>query len=871
MKKIFLGLILICSSVFCHESIVLHLEENLQAIGRAAFDLFKGECKLAQIKGKTPVFILPTGSTPLPFYHEIVTSFFEGKLDLSKAIFFNMDEYAGLDQMDPNSYAHYMDTHLYQYMVPELNFEKLRYFGLNPLTKKECLNKKLRQRLNEALDLFCTRLIEKSGNSNNALMILDELVLQHKQDNRSFRLLAAEYMNDDVLPSITSLKSLIEKDISLRPFSPLKKNIHRWNGGASDLEKEAERYGSALSFYLDHPDYRVICFAGIGRDPAHIAFNDFITEEQFLKNNQSEEEKNQLALNSTTRLISLSEGTRKSNARFFDEDMEKVPSRALTIGFKEILSSDHIVVMAGGTSKQNAIYQTFSKSSSYHTPASLLKFYTQGKLTFVLDFDSYGLGKPNSLFSYNTLQNKPFKALEIKKKIQDQISFWEVPNQARPALIFRDQKESDPYIQYAKLPHNQKVLWVKAGKLHYSLWHRLKKLKNTQKVIELSDFESINNQILSFKPDLIILPYSQSIIQMKSKLIETLKKHFPNQAILGLFYDIGASYCNVHLPITKKELKLKSLALKKFHLSQSKRSNFDLITHEMGKAHDPLSNYLESFTFYNLKLVEGTVHRIPYPKETYIRKKGKIGGKYKKKSTFVFEEKDLVLAIAPHPDDIEIGSGALVSFLGHANIPVVTVNATSGNRALIKKRDLLKHPYLPKELLTKITESTSDYIEDKSIKGKTRELESKGALTFLNPKSKFYQLNLPFYENKIVSDEDREKVDLLFEDTIQNPSRLIILLPHPIDQHKTHRQTHELFKERIIHYLKNHPNQEVILAYYSTPWTGSWNLYDYSSSHGSKLSALIGAEQLVGNGQEAIDLDTLGGSLARRYRLIYLK
>ncbi len=51
---------------------------------------------------------LPTGSTPLGMYHELIRLCSEGKVSFQNVITFNMDEYVGLPAADPRSYHHFM-------------------------------------------------------------------------------------------------------------------------------------------------------------------------------------------------------------------------------------------------------------------------------------------------------------------------------------------------------------------------------------------------------------------------------------------------------------------------------------------------------------------------------------------------------------------------------------------------------------------------------------------------------------------------------------------------------------------------------------------------------------------------------------------
>ncbi|MCS4488284.1 glucosamine-6-phosphate deaminase [Streptococcus sciuri] len=73
--------------------------------GKKAFELLRDSMK----KGSRTLG-LATGSTPLTFYQEIVKS----DLDFSQMISLNLDEYVGLSASHPQSYAYFMEEHLFK-------------------------------------------------------------------------------------------------------------------------------------------------------------------------------------------------------------------------------------------------------------------------------------------------------------------------------------------------------------------------------------------------------------------------------------------------------------------------------------------------------------------------------------------------------------------------------------------------------------------------------------------------------------------------------------------------------------------------------------------------------------------------------------
>ena len=64
---------------------------------------------------------LPTGSTPLGTYTCLINLFKQGSISFKNVITFNMDEYVGLPQSDPQSYYSFMWNNLFKYIdiLPE--------------------------------------------------------------------------------------------------------------------------------------------------------------------------------------------------------------------------------------------------------------------------------------------------------------------------------------------------------------------------------------------------------------------------------------------------------------------------------------------------------------------------------------------------------------------------------------------------------------------------------------------------------------------------------------------------------------------------------------------------------------------------------
>jgi glucosamine-6-phosphate deaminase len=66
--------------------------------------------------GQPTVLGLPTGSTPVGIYRELIRLHREAGLDFSRVISFNLDEYFGLDGDDPHSYRRWMDETFFNHV-----------------------------------------------------------------------------------------------------------------------------------------------------------------------------------------------------------------------------------------------------------------------------------------------------------------------------------------------------------------------------------------------------------------------------------------------------------------------------------------------------------------------------------------------------------------------------------------------------------------------------------------------------------------------------------------------------------------------------------------------------------------------------------
>ncbi|QSO47049.1 glucosamine-6-phosphate deaminase [Alicyclobacillus mengziensis] len=140
---------------------------------------------------------------------------------------------------------------------------------------------------------------------------------------------------------------------------------HVPNGVAANLEEECKRYDALIQ---SHPiDLQLL---GIGVN-GHIGFNE-----------------PSHSLLSRTHVVSLSEETIQSNARFFDT-VKNVPHQAVTMGVQAILQAKQIVLVAFGKNKAKAVAESVSGSVQTNVPASMLQLHRD--VTWVLDKESASL------------------------------------------------------------------------------------------------------------------------------------------------------------------------------------------------------------------------------------------------------------------------------------------------------------------------------------------------------------------------------------------------------------------------------------------------------------------------------------------------
>ncbi len=210
--------------------------------------------KFKPTKDKPFVLGLPTGSTPLGVYKELINLYQNRKVSFENVVTFNMDEYVGLKPTDKQSYRYFMDENFF-------------------------------------------------------------------------------------------------KHINIKP-----QNIHMLNGMTTDFEKECNNYEQAIR---DAGGIHLF-LGGVGND-GHIAFNEPFS-----------------SLSSRTRIKTLTESTIKANSRFFDGDISRVPTTALSVGVATILDAKEVIIMVTGESKAEALKHGIEDSINHMWTITALQMHQHG-------------------------------------------------------------------------------------------------------------------------------------------------------------------------------------------------------------------------------------------------------------------------------------------------------------------------------------------------------------------------------------------------------------------------------------------------------------------------------------------------------------
>ena len=211
------------------------IEQNYDKMSRWAANHIVETIKAFKPTAKKPFILgLPTGSTPIGTYKELVRLYKKGQISFKNVVTFNMDEYVRIPEDHPESYHSFMWNNFFKHI-----------------------------------------------------------------------------------------------DIK-------KENVNILNGNAKDLEAECARYEEKIKSYGGS------------------------------------------SLTSRTRVKSLTTDTIIANSRFFENDINKVPKTALTVGVGTVMDSREVMILANGHGKARALAHAIEGGVSQMWTVSVLQMHPKG-------------------------------------------------------------------------------------------------------------------------------------------------------------------------------------------------------------------------------------------------------------------------------------------------------------------------------------------------------------------------------------------------------------------------------------------------------------------------------------------------------------
>lgn len=143
-----------------------------------------------------------------------------------------------------------------------------------------------------------------------------------------------------------------------------RENVNILDGNAKDLEEECQLYEEKIKA-VNGID---LFLGGIGPD-GHIAFNEPGS-----------------SLSSRTRVKTLTYDTIVANARFFENNINKVPKTALTVGVGTVMDAREVVIIISGYTKARALKMVVEEGVNHMWTVSQLQLHRKGMI--VCDDDS---------------------------------------------------------------------------------------------------------------------------------------------------------------------------------------------------------------------------------------------------------------------------------------------------------------------------------------------------------------------------------------------------------------------------------------------------------------------------------------------------
>ena len=201
---------------------------------------------------------------------------------------------------------------------------------------------------------------------SSPLAVYDELARRHQDEGLTFAQARAFMLDEYVgLPADhpERYRNVIQTAIASRvDFAP--GAVRGPDGLAGDLAEACQEYDQAIAD-AGGVDVQIL---GIGTD-GHIAFNEPGS-----------------SLASHTRVKVLTRQTREDNARFFGGDVSAVPTLCLTQGLATIMSARHLLLLATGAGKAEAVAQLVEGAVSAKWPGTVMQLHPHA--TVLVDDDA---------------------------------------------------------------------------------------------------------------------------------------------------------------------------------------------------------------------------------------------------------------------------------------------------------------------------------------------------------------------------------------------------------------------------------------------------------------------------------------------------
>jgi glucosamine-6-phosphate deaminase len=198
---------------------------------------------------------------------------------------------------------------------------------------------------------------------SSPLSIYDELANRYRQGRISFKQARGFTLDEYVgLPAAhpERYRNVIDTTfVSRVDFAP--GAVQGPDGLAADIPAACAAYDQAIRD-AGGVDLQIL---GIGTD-GHIGFNEPGS-----------------SLASRTRIKTLTRQTRVDNARFFDGDLDAVPTHCLTQGLGTIMEARHILLVATGRGKAEAVHHMVEGAVTSMWPGSILQHHPH--VTVLLD------------------------------------------------------------------------------------------------------------------------------------------------------------------------------------------------------------------------------------------------------------------------------------------------------------------------------------------------------------------------------------------------------------------------------------------------------------------------------------------------------